>query len=166
MDFEFLMQVCQRETDYSDGFTKKVSVLGDLIGSALNASIYHDTDMNYSASQKLQVYVGNDKKYLKLENSNAQDLWKISAFIINIYVSSKANLYYIDIHKKINTREAVFPKVIPSFVKTKVSEVKKFMEENGFLPIPEDFLEKTVDGYVTDLERKPATIFEIIFSEI
>ena len=65
--------------DYSETFTREIKSLHHVIGNAIAAPVEHDDDMNYSAAQKLVVWL--DKKCHPIAPRNSQAAYRLVDFV-------------------------------------------------------------------------------------
>ncbi|GAB5410613.1 MAG: hypothetical protein BalsKO_29780 [Balneolaceae bacterium] len=170
---EIVMRACKNEIDYSSRFEDKIIYIQKSAEEYFETVIDIDNDMNYSASKKLIFYM--DKTSKMLENSTnftSENRWQNADHIVEVLISSLGNFYWsriigkkkilgITLRKNATRTERFYSSVLQN--KTRIDE---FIERLGFQNIPDPLLWKTVPEIKTHLEGKPATVFDIIFSEI
>jgi len=170
---EIVMRACKNEIDYSSRFEDKIISIQKSGEEYFKTVIDIDNDMNYSASNKLIFYF--DKASKMIENSTnftSENRWLNADHIVEVFISSLGDFYWsriigkkrvlgITLRKNATRTEGFSNNILQN--KTIIDE---FIERFGFQTIPNPLLEKTVPERKKDLDGTPATVFDIIFSEI
>lgn len=145
--------------DYSSSFTSVVEEMKNYLINRIGIHVIHDNDMNYSASQKLVLFL-DEKGNLAKDDLSA----KIK---LVIFISSKGKLVTFLLYPRSGSNSwgpASFDntEAITSICPIMKDLAAKFGYQIAFGPV----LHKEVEGYETDMDGKRATVFEILFSEL
>jgi hypothetical protein len=156
-----LHQYYSAPIDYSEQFSKRVADLAAAIGANTGCPVVHDRDMNYRAAQSLHVFF--DRKGCVGD--------KMAAIVeMRIYVSSKGPVYAVYLLNIRLTNLAyglrLDPGVLPAAVRQLADDVAARPAAFGLRQIPSSLFEQPAHGCVTELDAKPATIFECLFAEM
>ncbi len=145
--------------DYSLNFDRTIELLNKKIYANTGLALIHDKDMNYFASQKLIHYLNNDCEYVSNGGTGK--------FEIDFLISSKSNLFTIVYLSRIQKNEWHQLDQAEFLAKNKkIDAVKRYLIENGYEFVDRDDLNKIAEGHFTELDNKPATLFEALFSEM
>ena len=155
MDLE---RAIQAPTDYSPQFVQRVAELGEAITSRIGAQLEHDPDMNYSAAQKLTLWLD--------ENGGVAQSYSNALFQLDFLVSSKAHVYTIVCWKRDNLGRWQQSRESQDIFADLLSRAGGCLQELGYAFLPESNLSTIVDGHLTDLDGAPATLFQVLFSEL
>lgn len=170
---ETVMRACKNEIDYSSRFVAKIISIQKSAAEYFETVIDIDNDMNYSASNRLFFYMNKNSKLISNStNSTKENRWLNADHIVEVLISSLGDFYWsriigkkkilgITLRKNATRTEGFSTSVLQN--KTRIDE---FIERLGFQTIPDPLLWKKVPDRKTVLEGKPATVFDIIFSEI
>ena len=154
--------------DYSLQFDQRVSALSNFLTARLGLSFIQNRDMNYSSSQTLEVPLDGDGNPI---STNASPSYRFVLFL-----SSKGPFLAIIVYCKRNgTLMSASP--VPFWERCnsmewseKVSDlyrkVVSLLEEEGIIEIRDLQWDIKVEGHFTEMDNHPATLFEILFSEI
>lgn len=153
--------------DYSMGFTQEVQTLCSRIEDALSAKLEHDDDMNYSSSQKLVLCL--DAKCEPVMPSDPMARYRLTDF-----VSSKGRYFAFVTHKQsVRNRgepQAVWVVVenrdVPEGIKAIQKRIAGVMRSERYTLLEGPILSRVLKGRFTELDKKPANVFEVLFSEL
>jgi hypothetical protein len=159
--------------DFSMRFTNKVSRLRSIIEGAFSVELGHETDMNYRASQRLFAAFDNGRRSVgPHDDSKSAEL--------SIFVSSKGAFYTWLIRvlgePQIDFRALNLPQPklvwnrVPDTsepgIKSFMAQIARILEEEHFETLTAGELSEIVNGTVTDLDGDPASVFQVLFSEV
>ncbi len=164
---------CNNEKDYSFRFKNKVASIQERAEDFFNTVVDVDDDMNYGASNKLTFYFNkNSELLLNAENYTEEERWLKADYFVEVLISSLGDFYWsrtlgkkkvLGITMRKNaTRTSSFSNEL---LQNK-SKIDDFIESLGFQSISDSLLRKIIPERETDLYNSPATVFDIIFSEI
>lgn len=158
---EKIISAIKKSPDYSDKFTSLVNQFRESIYRKLGIWLRHDRDMNYSSSQKLELYL--DDQYMFLTNNLSESTVKII-----YWISSKGNYFTFMcfLKNKNNHWELSGINNKSSKMQKYVAEISKLLEKNGYEVIIGDILDTEIEGFFTEMDEAPATLFQILFSEV
>lgn len=140
--------------DSSLEFKNKIIIINEYVKHAIPTSSNINHDMNYSAAQSISLYFATNWQPIKSIN-NAQRS-------IKIWISSKIPFFTLKSFIKNGT--AWWPSEdIPLFL---TEAIAKILLQFDYKAFPNEVINNVVNEYVTDLDGKPASFFEIFFSEI
>lgn len=149
---------------YSEKFSEQVAKIGNIISSHLGFPILHDKDMNYRAGQSLSFSLSGRPPYAPSRNGCIE---------IDIYISSRSELYCFFCRDSqiefIGSNESGFfvkPELFPVPVQEIVSTCRNILNSMGFKEVENALLNLKIPNFFTELDNLPATVFEILFSEI
>ena len=153
-----LSEGLKNESDFSISFTQKVESIKRKLESKLNAYdlIGYDGDMNYSSSQCLEIYTDRNINLVKQIDA---------VFSLKIFISSRCSLYSYKFYRKENHNTWKSVQNLNGFDKL-LNQINVFMENCHYILLPSKYENIVVNGFKTELDNKPATYFEILFSEI
>jgi len=160
--------------DYSEAFTTRVALLADGFRKTLSLPVEHDTDMNYRAAQKIGVWL--NEACAPVEPRSGEAIYQM-----NTYVSSKGR-YFTFVTLKLsdsgnNGRARGLERLgrfwvrldedtIPAGIANLQKVITLLMQPMGYSFLPGSLLSREAKGHSTDLDGKPATLFEALFSEL
>jgi hypothetical protein len=160
--------------DYSAAFTQRVRTLAKTVEDKLALPVQHDADMNYSAGQ--QVIVWLDKSCHPVLPNDRDAKYRLVD-----YVSSKGPFFAFVVMRLSDTaagwREKGLTEPRPYWtiigakdLLEKIASIQKkisaVLRSSDYALVEEPVLSQEVEGHVTELDGKPATVFEVLFSEI
>ncbi len=170
---ETILRACKNEVDYSSRFEDKIISIQKSAEEYFKTVIDINNDMNYSASNRLIFYMDRNSKLLEdTTNFTKENRWLNADHIVEVLISSLGDFYWSRVtgKKKILRftlkKNATRTDGFSTSVLQNKTRIDEFIERLGFQTIPDPLLWKTVPEIKTDLEGKPATVFDIIFSEI
>jgi len=160
MDKEIQLALA-READFSKSFDQKMESLRDLFTKAINAPVYLDIDMNYNASQRLYTFLDHNQQGCDKDSDE-------SAIKFSLLVSSKGPFYTYLCSYKVGRNKWEQGNISPESnnLNIVIRQAEAVLQKEGHKGLFGDILEELALGYTTNLEGKPATIFEVLFSEI
>jgi len=157
---DMLTLALSKPADYSGNFDRIVEELRLNLSHALGQSCSRDGDMNYSSSQEIELRL--DKAHEPVSTL------KEALFRIIIFISSKGKFFTV----RCRTRDSLNRWVlIPDSerdrnVQAYVQRAGQFMEANGYVSLPQSVLSRQADDHLTRLDKLPASVFDVLFSEI
>lgn len=162
-----VLKACLAPLDFS-GFDQLTTQLTADISEWFDARVRHQDDVNYSASHELCLFVDENFSFIPPNASDLEhEVWNAAHFIIEILVSCRGSYFTIrTLTKDAKPNVAAIPRTIPQKISALVERVEAFLHSRGFCAIPNEILELEVEGKVTDLDGKQATVYEVIFSEL
>ncbi len=149
-----------KSPDYSRTFNERVNALRQKVSVAIGGTVYHNTDMNYSVSQKLVVFVD--------ESANVRaDLDESVAFQNNFFISSRGPLYTSTWLKRISGNEWIPSEVdnAPALLGLE-RKVQSTLNEAGLVGLYGEILGEAVENQFTEMDGSPATVFQALFTEL
>jgi hypothetical protein len=154
---ESIAKALKASPDYSENFTEAVAGVRGKLEKAIGQSVYHDPDMNYSASQSLSVSLDTHGQPVQRGDASARHE-------LVFFVSSRGKLHTAVWRTRISHKEwrLCTPDVSPSLQ----SRLHRLIEEGGYALVQGPVLDELVPGAVTDMDAAPATVFEVLFSEL
>jgi len=154
---EKIAAAMRQPPDYSVGFTEMMIGIRTKVGRALNSAVYLDSDMNYSSCQRLSVYIQPDGVLVEKDSESA-------AWRIDFLISSRGKFFTRVGLQRMSRKEWKVVRVTSDF--TLVHRIGRVLEKEGFEPVPIDILEESADGFLTEMDGVPATVFQVLFSEM
>lgn len=151
----------RRQPDYTDSFTQQVAVLANLLARSIGVPVYHDSDMNYNASQKLSIFLADNHRVC---DRNAEHVTHEIAFLI----SSRGSFFTSVCLHRIAQNEWMGSGKCESNkqVQTIQEQVKTVLKREGLQPLYGGLLNELAEGQVTEMDGVPATVFQVLFSEL
>ena len=143
--------------DCSEDFTNTVAGMRRKLELAMEAPVYHDSDMNYSASQKLSVFLDAQGKPVQRE-----DPWATNEVVL--LISSRAKLYTtLGLERLVGNEWRVRTcDTAPGLL----SALHRLLQEEGYAHVQGTVLSEPAEGAVTEMDGVPATVFQVLFSEM
>jgi len=160
--------------DYSATFTHEIMSLHRVIAEELSASVELDDDMNYGSAQKLVVWLDRGCRLIAPRSPKA-------AYRLIDFVSSRGRFFtFITLALSASTagwKEKGFeePKRywnlvakgnLPDGIKFVQKKIASVMESNKYALLEDPVLIQEATGHWTKLDSRPATVFEVLFSEV
>ncbi len=154
-----LKEALKGEPDYSAEFTDRVRSIRDEIQKTLSIEITHSDQMNYCNSQELSVFI--DSNGTVVQRSRSQ-------YRLKLKISSVADYYTYSVRERDAADSRVWNLLSepPRQVAEWVNKVMYVMQGLDFQYLEWNQLQFEVPGKYTELDRKPATAYEVLFSEI
>jgi hypothetical protein len=140
---------------YSKEFSDRVAIMGQTLSEHLGFPVAHDVDMNYRAGQSLSFSLLDRPPYTFSERGNRE---------IKIFISSRSDLFCFVCpdERGMFVPSEKFPEPVQKIVGT----CRNILKEMGFKEVENFLLNIKVPGFFTVLDNLPATLFQILFSEI
>jgi hypothetical protein len=169
-----LQAALKTDSDYSQAFTNRMALLARSISDALSIQVEHDTDMNYSAAQKIVIWLNTHCQPVPPRSPDA-------VYRLNIYVSSKGRYFtFVTLvlsttgenrrERRLDLPEQYWVRLdddsLPAAVQTLQQRIASLMESQGYIFVKEPLLSQEAEGYSTEMDGRPATIFDVLFSEV
>ena len=162
MNQESYKHALAAQTDYSTNFTQMVEELCVKLSQFLEMKFYHDAHMDYSSSQTIELWL--DKAYKPVIERHDAD------FLVAIFVSSKGRFFAA----RCRVRDAILPKVWNSVssveldqnIQHYLQEIASVLKDNGYILIRDSILSELAQGHRTRMDKLPATVFQVLFTEI
>src|SRR5690348_5945190 len=160
--------------DRSEAFTHRVGGICATLSRSLSLPLKHDPDMEYAAAQQIVLWL--DSRFAAVESQTRARL-QVSALI-----SSKGPFFMTLFRRldQVDSEEAScrgLPRtgncwvradrhLLPREVEKSGAELENSLQMLGYHRIPERELSKSVPGKLTQLDGLPATIEQVLFSEM
>ena len=157
MNYKELANFYDVAPDFSEKFTDRVEEMRSVLELIVNCPVTHDDDMNYAAAQKLIFYIDQD---------GAPTSQETAANKIVFYISSKAKFVSYLMFPKLRKNIWGPPILKISNSHSAINRIATIFADRIGYTIPDIDLHQEVEGRATELDGKPATIFEILYSEI
>lgn len=162
MNQESYKQALAAQTDYSTNFTQTVEELCVKLSQSLKMKFCHNAHMDYSSSQTIEFWL--DKACEPVIERRDAD------FLVTIFVSSKGKFFTT----RCRVREAALSKIWNSIsfgelnqnIQYYLQEIADVLEDSGYISIRDSILSELAEGYKTRMDKMPATVFQVLFSEI
>lgn len=157
---------------YGDAFTTQVKSLAHVIGDALSAEVEHEEDMNYSSGQRIVVWLSEPCRVVAPYDAQAKyrlvDIVSSRGPFFALVILKLSATTDLNAHREQPERiwESVGEESLPANVKRLRQRVAALMQTKGYKLLEEPLLSQQVQGRVTELDGKPATVFEVLFSEL
>jgi len=167
-----LTHALQSPPDYSSSFTERVQIINQQVSKIIGVKSIHDNDMNYRAAQRISVCFNNQEELV--------DSGDISAiYDMSIFISSKGHFYTYSLRQLgdptfdfisigLPQPKSVWNQLPESKTSMKLvqSKIESVMKNNLYILIKGKILEIVILDKFTMLDGKPATVFELLFSEV
>lgn len=168
-----LTTALQSSADTSSGFSEKVRRILDQISEAIGVDVGLDADMNYRAGQRIAVRCNE-----RAEPVGSQD--SSGVIDLSVFVSSRDS-YYTYVLRRLEKPSFDFAKLgLPqpkevwntvasqdeAWPKAVMTAIDSIMKRNSYVCLEGPVLSQIVEGKYTDMDGKPASVFEVLFSEI
>jgi hypothetical protein len=162
------------DPDYSQAFTKRVALLARSISDALSIQVEHDPDMNYSAAQKIVIWLNAHYQPVPPRSPDA-------VYRLNMYVSSKGRYFtFVTLvlstagengqERRLDLPEQYWVRLdedsLPAAIQMLQQQIASVMQSQGYTFVNEPLLSQEAEGYTTEMDSRPATVFDVLFSEV
>jgi hypothetical protein len=162
------------QPDYSAAFTRRVGALAKRIETELAAPVEHDSDMNYGSGQKIVVWLNKDCRVVAPRSLDA-------AYRLEDHISTRGpfftfvTLRFVPSNRGWKDRGSAKPEAwwvavaendIPDAMNPTRERVASIMLAEGYTHLDAAPLSETVEREMTQLDGKPATVFEVLFGEL
>ena len=159
--------------DFTGAFTNEVMLLQHMIADELSAPVEHDDDMNYSSAQKLVIWLDKGCHFVSPRDAKA-------AFRLVDLVSSRGRFFTIvslsisastagwkekGLEKPSRYWTLIAKEDLPNEARNIQKKVESIMESNHYELVRGSVLHQEAAGHWTKLDGRPATVFEVLFSE-
>jgi hypothetical protein len=159
--------------DFSETFTNRMATLAHIISRTLAAPAEHDPDMNYGSSQRIVIWLSQSCRPV---HPRSQD----SVYQVVEYVSSKGPFFtFVTLHLSHSESTGtdgtpsgpqrywirLADKDVPAGVRALCKKITSIMQSFGYSLLEGSTLERVADGHLTEMDQRPATVFEVLFSE-
>ncbi|MEO6720589.1 MAG: hypothetical protein ABIN67_09480 [Ferruginibacter sp.] len=147
--------------DYSPAFTAYAKTIANTLSNSLDVKTYHSDDMNYSHAQIIFLFLDLKFNLISFE-TDAQ-------YQVKIWVSSIENLYIITFFEKLQSqpitwKRVLFPQNI--ILDNLINRIDEVMLTFSLSKFPSEKENLSAEGYYTELDNLPATLFQFFFSEL
>jgi hypothetical protein len=169
-----LRAALKADPDYSEAFADRVAALARAVADELAVPVEHDADMNYSAAQKLVVWLNGAGVPVEPRSPDA-------IYRLNTYFSSKGR-YFTFVTLALSASgengrdrglELAGPywvrlddHALPAGIVSLRRRLASFLRSKGNTFLEEPILSQEAAGHFTQMDEKPATVFEVLFSEL
>lgn len=159
MDIQ-LRNALNANPDFSEQFTSQINSLANKLADRFKVSVYHDTDMNYKASQELHIYLDKKCQYVERITPTAK-------YCLRILLSSKGKYATIILLMAIGDRawSSTNWDQVPAKLLVLRSELYAFLAQNKYRSIPEEILGQIVPEHYTIIDERPASVLNVLFVE-
>ena len=160
-----VMQAVESEPDYSPAFEQRMADLRERIERDTGHVVEHESDMNYSAAHTLRVPF--DAAGNAVTPGGAD-----SRFELVVFVSSKGPFFTVRGRERMTgsrSAETWRPhptREMPGAVQSASEVLHSIMSDAGFEPLNGPVLDIIVPGHYTELDGAPATVFQVLFTEL
>ena len=159
---EELEQALSRPADYSDHFAKQVDELCLGLSQSLGINFFHDDHMDYRSAQRIILWLDASHKPTN-EVSEA-------FFEATIFISSRGKFCAVICRHRNVGLDGFWTSVpinsaSPS-LRLYIQKAKEFLEARSYVFTCPSTLSKYAEGHKTEMDNLPATVFEVLFSEI
>lgn len=160
MKDEALVQALSKPTDYSSNFGQVVEQLSIKVSQTFGMNFFHNGHMDYSSAQTIELWLGEAHEPVGART--------VACYGIRIFVSSKGSFCAIRSVIKISPRHWI---PLPDNerdenIKACIQKVEQTLAEEGYASLPRSVLSQQVEGHLTRLDKLPATVFQVLFSEL
>jgi hypothetical protein len=145
--------------DFTNTFTGKVESIGITLRELIQVPIAHKKDMNYANGQSLCFGLDADGHAMSRETA---------LYEIYVYISSKGELFafHFLIRVKLNEWRPIEEAELPHGSSDLIFRVNEQLETLGYERVPKAELAKEVPGQFTEMDGAPASLFDVLFSEL
>ena len=151
--------------DFSSSFTDRMAILADHIARSLSIPVSHETEMNYSSAQKLKVWAD-------VQGTPVLPLDRKARYVVVVFVSSRAPycaivcLEIIGLQSGRLELKALPLENVPPGLRACADQIAAKLADAGYHFISGDISKEIAKGHVTEMDGAPATVFDVLFSEI
>ncbi len=159
---EHLKLALSASANYSNNFVKVVQELCDRLSQEIGVKFFRIGDMNYSSSQTICLMLDEEYKPVN-ERCN-------SSFWINTFVSSKGSFYAIGCRAKdanpSRTWRIVLDRGLNQETQDYIRNINAVLEASDYILLTKPVLSQITSDHKTRLDKLPATVFRVLFSEL
>lgn len=160
IDTEIIARALSKPADYSDNFDYVVDELCARLSQQLKVDFFHNSHMDYSSAQSIELWLNKDFDSV----SRQKDAFsKITTF-----VSSKGSFFTI----RCQTRDLLKRWIsVPDenrdeHIHLYIQQIETILEAGGYISLPRSVLFQLAEGHLTKLDKLPATVFNVLFTEL
>lgn len=139
------------------GFDALIARLKSEFEGRLGVSIELDRDRNYSASNRLRVYLDREGRPVPERST-------VSLRMANFIVSARGKFYTVMAHTQTEPRYWDLTPTVE--VASLIEEVSEIFSKEGIERLEGDVLDEIAPGHRTEFDNAPATVFQVLFGEI
>jgi hypothetical protein len=167
-----LAEALSTPADYSCAFTERIRELGRHLSSVLGLTMSHNESMDYAAGQMLVLYL--DSAACSTESNSPE-----ADYMISLFLSSRGRFVAVHVRHRDSSpaRDYRVNRMGTQWMLTRLCEVPFSIQgvidrlgsavaSDGWEILDETVLNRLVPGAFTKLDGKPATVFEVLFSEV
>jgi hypothetical protein len=160
--------------DYSEAFTRRVAQLAHAIGDDLATPVEHDMEMNYSSAQKIAIAL--NAAFQPVPSGSAE-----IAYRLHVCVSAKAR-YFAFVVLGLSSSEdgwrehglerpgrywtVLDENAVPAGIRLLQRKIAAMLKVKGYTVIEGSLLSRIAEGHLTQMDERPATVFEVLFGEM
>jgi hypothetical protein len=150
-----------RAPDYTITFDRRMERHREALAHDLRVPVYLDTDMNYSAAQKLTIFF--DAQWQPCEKSDAR-----RAFEVYVFISSRGPFFTTCILNRSNRNVwTLYPQATNDDRCVRVvAQIRRSLTSRKLQELTGPVLEDLAPGHLTELDGAPATVLQVLFSEL
>ena len=148
--------------DYSSSFTDVVEELCAKLSQVLGVAFHRIGDMNYSSSQTICLML--NEEYRPVSDRHKASSW------VNTLVSSKGKFYFISCRAKDAPPSRTW-RIVPELALNQdtqayIRKINAVLEASDYVLLPELVLKQPAGDHKTRLDKLPATVSQVLFSEL
>jgi hypothetical protein len=134
--------------DFSPPFTSRVAALTVAIRESCGTAVEHDSSMSYAASQSISWDEEQGGRTFKFR----------------IFLSARGPLYALTAYRMEKPRE--WRREVDAPASTDFACIRSILDGQGLTFLAATDLEGLAPGFVTEMDGVPASLFEVLFSEV
>jgi len=159
-----ILRAMREPADYSELFRQRVGKIADRLSQVIGTPVTHDADMNYSSAQKIKLWLDAKGWAIAPDSPDAE-------YALIVLISSKGPYFAYAWLGRDRSQAgshwrahygADLPEPLWSYAERITSELKGM----GYRPISGPILNEVVEGFLTDMDQTPATVFQVLFTEL
>jgi hypothetical protein len=151
--------ICSPPKGFSyDAYVKSTEAVRSLLQKNLGSAINRPPSDNYSMSDTFEIGLDADGRTADVS---------VSRCIIELFISYRGPLYALRFINCVAERVRIVSVIecFPFDSRRVVSRVAKTMKSLGYERVNDEQFLILIDGFVTELDGLPATLFNVLFSE-
>lgn len=159
-EHKVLIQALSEPADYSNSFDQVVEQLRIKLVQALGAEVFRNGDMNYSSAQTIELWLGKAHEPVGTRSA--------ALYGILIFISSKGHFCAIRcITQDAPRRWLPLPDgELDKNLEAYIQKTEQILATEGYVSLSRSVLSQKVEGHLTRLDKLPATVFQVLFSEL
>jgi hypothetical protein len=169
-----ILAALKADADYSEAFTRRVLQLAHALGDDLATPVDHDGDMNYSSAQK--IVVGLNAACQPVASGSEEIAYQLHvcgsakgryfAFVVLQLSASEDGWREHGLERPGRYWTVLDGDAVPAGIRLLQRRIAAILKAKGYTLLEGSLLSRIAEGHLTQMDERPATVFEVLFGEL